>query len=79
MRAAGSRASVGVGMPRPRRTEVEPDPAGEVASLGRYRLRFSDAAVWSYEAVNALSDDEVIAELDRLDAERQREAPDAAA
>ena len=61
-------------MARRRRPVVEDDPAGEVASLGRYRLRFSDAAAWSYKAVNALSDDEVLRELARLDdAEREEE------
>lgn len=54
-------------MARLRRVVIEEDPLAKVADLARYRLRFSDEG-WTYEQVAALSDAEVLVELDRIEA-----------
>jgi hypothetical protein len=50
---------------------VEDDPGGEVVVFARLRLR--RARGWPAELVDALTDGEVVAALERLDAEREEE------
>lgn len=59
-------------MARRRHPEVEDDPAREAAQFARYRL--AAFGRWSRAAVEAMTAAEVAEELERLDAERTREA-----